>query len=300
MTTNADSLGLDHMRAFIALVEKGSQVRAAESLGIAQATVWRHVTRVEDHFGGRLFEAGTSGPLSTRGLLVEQTLRSVLARLEHDRDRLAMERPVLRIGFIRAMRPLIERALREPTKKRNELPFDVRLIELQSEQQARKLQSRELDVAVCYAIDDLFDDRTGIEALVVPEHACVRGQLVLRALAELNYVHLSRRFARDTLTASAQWLATHGLAPQCRIECKLGTEILAYAAAGRGYGFLPALWRTTSHEGAVFMPLPDFAQVVGIAAYSLQHLSPWVIPFRESLLRVARAALHGFPELSPR
>src|SRR5215475_782568 len=92
--TNADSLGLDHMRSFIAVVETGSQVRAAKRLRVAQTTVSRHIDRVQEHFGGGLFEAGSSGRLSTRGLIVEQAVRAAMATLSRTRDRLALDRPV--------------------------------------------------------------------------------------------------------------------------------------------------------------------------------------------------------------
>jgi DNA-binding transcriptional LysR family regulator len=304
MATNDDSLSVDHMRAFLALVETSSQAGAARSLNVSQATIHRHVTRVDAHFNGGLFERGLAGGLSTRGQLVESTLRSAIAMIEHARDRLAVERPVLRVGFIRAIRPLIEQTLRALGVQPGDAQFDVRLAELPSEQQARRLRNREIDVAVCYAIEDLFEDRTGIDevvvteqayALVAPESACPRGKIAPNSLSTLHYVHLPSRFSQSIASYGARWLAQNRLRPKCRIECKLATEVIAYAAAGRGYGFLPALWSTAAHDGAVFVPMPDFAKTINIAAYSLEHLRFWVTPFRRALLQSAQAALAKFP-----
>src|SRR5688572_6419129 len=98
---NTDVLSMEHLRAFIAVIELKSQVNAAKRLGIGQGTVSRHIKRVQDHFGGELFESGGNGALSGRGRIVEEAARAALAALERARERVATERPVLRIGFVR-------------------------------------------------------------------------------------------------------------------------------------------------------------------------------------------------------
>jgi len=296
--TNADSLALDHMHSFIAVVETGSQVRAAKRLGAAPTTIGRHIDRVQEHFGGGLFEAGASGRLSTRGELVEQVVRLALAELARTRDRLAREQPVLRIGFIRVMRPLVEKALRSQAKANGVFDFDARLFELTSEKQARALSSHELDIAICYALPEL-SKRRGIEtslvseqplALVVPERAWVDGALSLEVLASLLYAHSPRRASRRLADTSERWLAEHRLVPARIVECAVATEIIAYAAAGYGYGFLPALWSTANHDGAVFTQVAG-AGTAQIAAYSLEHVGPWAAWLRQALSAATRAAL---------
>jgi DNA-binding transcriptional LysR family regulator len=306
--TNADSLSLDHMRAFIAVVETGSQVRAGKRLGVAQTTVCRQIERVQEHFGGGLFEAGASGPLSTRGLLVEQSVRAAMAELSRTRDRLAVDSPVLRIGFIRLMRPLVERALRGQLKAHGIPAFEVRLLELPSEVQARALARREIDVAICYALPE-FAKREGIEesvltdqpyALAIPERGWVRGKPSVEVLGSLIYAHLPRRPSSRVAQAEEQWLSENGLAPARSVECGLGTEILAYAGAGHGYGFLPALWSTASHEGVVFAPVLTSAPIARIAAYSLKHVAPWMAQLRENLSAATRAALEDVSTIKGR
>ena len=252
---NADSLGLDHIRSFLALVESGSQVNAAKRRRIAQATVSRHVQRVQEHFGGGLFESSAELRLSARGQLVLRTLESVAAQLSDCRRRTALRRPMLRIGFIRIMRPMVERALRGASGA-GDAGFDVRLVELRTEHHPRKLLSGELDLAVCYAFDDLFEVPISIHetrvtdepfALVVPERAYRRNKLQRRALSGLDYAHLPRRFSRQVSEAAQRWLDDNQIWPASRIECELGTEVISYAASGRGFGFLPALWSTAGH-----------------------------------------------------
>jgi DNA-binding transcriptional LysR family regulator len=121
--TNAESLGLDHLRAFLAVVEKQTQVAAARQLRVTQATIARHIYRVQEHFGGWLFDGRSSGKLSTRGLLVEQSVRVVLAELARTRERMKRNGPVLRIGYIPAVRRLLETALRTLRKTHGALSF---------------------------------------------------------------------------------------------------------------------------------------------------------------------------------
>jgi len=178
----------------------GSQVRAAKRLRVQQPTISRHVQRVQDHFGGGLFEAGASGKLSTRGAIVARAERVAIAELSRTCERLATDRPVLRIGFIRPVRPLIDRALRALTRLNGNAAFDVRLLELTAEAQASALVRRELDIAVSYAIP-AFATAHGVEesvvtqqqpfALVIPERAWVRGKPSTAALAQLVYADSS-------------------------------------------------------------------------------------------------------------
>jgi DNA-binding transcriptional LysR family regulator len=300
--TNAESLSLDHLRAFIAVVETGKQTRAAKRLGVTQTTISRYIKRVEEHFGGGLFETGSSDRLSARGLLLEQSLRTAMAELSRTRERLATDRPVLRIGFIRPVRSLVENALRGQAKVHGLPSFDVRLLELHPEVQAAALARRELDIAISYATPE-FATREDIEeslvveepfALVIPARAWNDGKPSLSALGPLLYAHSPRRLSSRLMEAEEQWLRANRLAPTRTVECALGSEIVAYAGAGYGYGFLPALWSLASHDGVIFAPVSDFAATAKIAAYSLKHVKPWVVRIRESLSTAARAALHQF------
>jgi DNA-binding transcriptional LysR family regulator len=301
--TNAESLGLDHMHAFIAVVESQSQVAAARRLRVTQGTISRHIERVQEHFGGGLFEAGSSGKLSTRGLLVEQSVRAALAELVRTRERIARSAPVLRIGFIPAARPLLEQALRTLPKVRGIPSFEVRLFELATDKQARALGRRELDIAISYSLDGLVN-RDGIEkslvadepfALVIPERAFSNATPTRSVLNTLVYAHSPRRMSAELSAAAERYLGQHRLQPSEWIECEWGSEILAYAGAGYGYGFLPALWSMSPHAGVVFVPLSDFGFSARIYAYSLEHVTPWVTQLREHLSAAARSALRGLP-----
>ena len=221
--SNADAIGLEHLRAFLAVAEHESQNRAAKHLKVGQATVCRRIRNVQAHFGGGLFEAGSSGKLSPRGELVQHSVRRALTEIERAVES-TRDEPVLRIGFIRIMRPLIERALRRQGRRHNLPVFDVRLRELSSERQARALMQRELDIAISYALPEL-SERAGIEqtliseqpyVLAMPERAFVHGKVVRDVLAKLTYVDASRQSSQRVFEAQERWLAEQRMAPARR------------------------------------------------------------------------------------
>lgn len=301
MATNDDSLAFAHLRTLIAVVETGSQNKAASKLDIVQSTVGKHLSRLDAYFGAALFEPGQGARLTARGKLVEKDARKLLSELERTRARVAMNRPIVRIGFNRASRPLVERALRELVPPRETSAFDVQLFELSSEAQANKLRTGELDVGVCYVLDHLFTADDQIEelkivaepyALVLPERAWKQAKPNLRALSSMSYTHVPRSFSR-VFDDAERWLHEQGLAPARRIECALATEILAYAGSGRGFGFLPALWSMVPHDGVVFARVANFRPTATIAAYWLPNQANTVKPLLNRLPKVAREGLRG-------
>ena len=298
----ADSIGLDHMRAFLALVDGGSQVAAARTLRVAQGTISRHVERVQQHFGGGLFEPGAGVLLSTRGRMVEHALRAALDGLSLTRDRLLPSRPVLRIGFIRAVRLIVEEALCGQATRRKRPGFDVRLLEMTTDEQMKALARRDLDIAICYTTgdpayrDELEETLVADEpiALVVPQAAWVRGKLMHKRLEGLTHARVLERHSPQFARGSSEWIARERVRPGKWVDCDSGGEVLAYAGSGHGFGFLPALWSLTNHQRAVFVPPSGFAPRVRIAAYSLHHVSPWVSQLRDDISELARQALSEF------
>jgi DNA-binding transcriptional LysR family regulator len=198
---------------------------------------------------------------------------------------------------MRLLRPVIVNALRNLTVANPY--FDVVLREVNADDQVRGLARCELDIAVGYALPQLAN-LEGIEesriteepfALVVPERAYVDGELSLAALEPLRYLYSPRE---PLMKAAERWLGDRKLTPHTSTICELGTETIAYASAGFGYGFLPALWSSVSHEGAMFVPAADFEHEIGIAAYSLAHVTQRITRLREELSLAARDALSKF------
>lgn len=292
-----DSIRIAELTSFRAVQKHGGQNRASRHVDLSQTTVGRHMKRLRMYFGAPLFTPDWS-ELTVQGEIAWRAAQRVLETLEHARDQIASQ--PLRIGFIRMVRPLVERALRQEKRRTPEL--NVRLVELSSERQVSALDDDRLDIAICYALPQL--ERRGDLvhslvceqpfALVVPSHAHRRGELVPAALAPLDYVHPPRWLARHAVDAGERWLADRGLAPARKLQHELGSEVIAYAAAGCGYGFLPALWSSVAHDGAAFVPVPGFAPKAKVAAYSRLDGHASAKRLRKSLADAARAALRDF------
>ncbi len=305
MATNDDSISIDQLRSFMAAVNADRQKDAASQVGIAQSTFNHHLRRVEAYFGGNLFEPGPGMRLTARGQLVAQGVSKTLAELVSTRA-LSQQR-ILRIGFIRVVRPILERVLRE-LGAACEGSFDVELFELSSEAQGRKMNVRELDVAICYSRAQLFISPDDVgqslvalqpHCLVLPEHAWNKGKVDHAALSSLHYTYVPPLSSPKVFESGRQWLQTHCLAPRRQIECELATEIIAYAGAGRGYGFLPALWSTTNRDGVVFAPVPDFAPTSEVSAFWRRDLDEVLSPFLTGLESAAQQALVRYHRAVP-
>ena len=298
MATNDLNLTVRQLRAFVVMADLGSQKRAAEKINVAQATLGEYLDSVSAYFGGGLLECHPRFRLLPRGVQILPDVRRLLARLEGLRDSSA----IVRVGFNRAARPLVERALCSlgPHQQRG---FDVELSERTSASLADQLHTGELDVCICYALRGKFhsadkvrrvDITTQAIALVTPAGAWQRKRLDPRALTELAYVHVPRSFSDSLLEHQEHWLGHCKLNPRRRIECAYATEIIAYASSGCGYGFLPALWSMTPHAGAVFTPVKGFAFRATISAYFRSRREPILQPLLAALADAAKAGLHGF------
>ena len=294
---------LDALRAFSKLAHHKSGQGAATPLGNQARSLRRQARSVERHFGGHLFESGTF-TLSTRG---ERVLVAVDRALE-DFARLSAgalddELPTLRIGYIRLMHPLVERALLA-LEQRDGKRFRVEYSELTSHAQVHALNVRKIDVAVCFDREELSgkgdkrdDARKDIAhtllaqkhrySLVVPERAYQNGQLSIDFLKELDYVY-PRQPA--VIAAGERWLRAQNLDPKNRIERDLATEMSLYAGSEQGFGFLPALWGVDNRARVAFVPVKNFPNAK-ISAYVMKPVSESAQRFTEQLRLEVEQAL---------
>lgn len=302
-TSGHDEPGIVHLRGFIAVIDTGSHAEAAQRLGIHVKSMGRYIRLVQQYFGEGLFEGGKDyGKLTERGRIADKAAREAIAVLEKERERIKVECPVLRVGFVRMMRPLVERAVRTRVTTQTSKTVEFRLFELTSEQQARALAARELDVAICFRLPllsdakdfDEFEVSTHPYALAVPAHAWMNGELAVDVLRRLHYAHPPSRLSPDVIDAGEEWLASEQVNPTTKLECDFATQIIAYAGSGIGFGFVPALWSAASREGVVFVPLPTFATSAKISLYTLGHATTHAKGLRKDLQASAREALEGF------
>lgn len=85
--SGSDRIGLRHLRYFMAVVEHGSIVRAAEALFVAASGVSQTVGDLERHLGTRLLDRSRSGSVPTAaGLRLVERARAAVAAFEEAVD----------------------------------------------------------------------------------------------------------------------------------------------------------------------------------------------------------------------
>ena len=86
-------MDLHQLQAFDQIVKTGSFVKAAEELGLAQATVSARIRNLEDELGGALFIRGRQVKLTERGKDFLDAARRALAILEGGKELFQANRP---------------------------------------------------------------------------------------------------------------------------------------------------------------------------------------------------------------
>lgn len=72
-----------HMRQVLAIHRRGSFVKAADDVGVAQPTLSKSISRLEDELGLKLFDrSGTGAKVTPMGALIVQRAETIIAEAE--------------------------------------------------------------------------------------------------------------------------------------------------------------------------------------------------------------------------
>jgi DNA-binding transcriptional LysR family regulator len=308
------------VRAVVALLDGESANQTAQLLGLSHSTISEDLAELSGLFAGIVRKA-TRGEgddrlarweATEKGRLIAPALRQMTQAYERLLEQLERDRQILRIGFIRPMRRLVQVALEKQTlSDETGRPFFIRLFDLTSEEQAPLLYSGGLDVVVAYALPPLeqFAWHDGQVApqnarffarhlydkqpydLVVPKKLVFEGKVKHEQLTELCYVALPAQRLHDFRVAVDQWLASKDIRPADTVERVQASTIVTYAGSGRGFGFLPRFFRDEYSDEAEFVSVAGLPQEGAIKAYvRLEH---------RDVLRGLLDELHAGALLSP-
>jgi len=160
-----------HMRQVLAIYRHGSFVKAADEVGVAQPTLSKSISRLEDELGLKLFDrSGAGARVTPMGALIVQRAETIIAeaeRLARDIELTAAGRiGEARIGVGPAMRgvlPDLAAALAERFPSlRLKLHVEMR------ERLLADLRAGALDVAITAQAEDLGADYVQFEVLSEP------------------------------------------------------------------------------------------------------------------------------------
>jgi len=257
----ANAMELHQIRYFLALCDELNFTRAAEQCGVAQSSLTRAIKALEQELGGALFNRERANThLSKLGQKVRPFLQQAYGHVEgakrQAQDFLRLQTSSLRLGLMSATAP--GRFVELVSVMRVRHPG----IALQvTDGTAQALQDRllagELDAAI-YAHPDLATDerldhlplyREPFVIVVQNTHRLAR-QNVVRA-QDLRGETALRRPHCEYEAAFTEWAADGPPLFQSDRE----DWILSMAAAGLGYGLLPAF--SVNHAGVTALRLTD-------------------------------------------
>ncbi|MEJ2411226.1 MAG: LysR family transcriptional regulator [Novosphingobium sp.] len=231
------------IRIFLAVCETGSLVRTAERLGVSHATVFRHMSALENQMGTRLFDRVKGRYVLTDAGAEMQEISGGIARSFEEIDRRVAGRDEGAEGTVRLTAPrsfsdtVLPRYLADFAKAHPNI-----LVELLVSNQELNMSNRSADVAlrVAHAPPDHLWGRRVLSidwaVYAAPSYLEAYGPLVDE-----------KDLTRHRLVAPAGMLAHHqafgGILadgqPLTTIRCDDLTTIASLAAGGHGVALLP-------------------------------------------------------------
>ncbi len=280
------------------LAELRSFTAAADALSYTQSAVSQQISALEREAGTALIERDRKGArLTEAGEILLAHAEAILGRIARAEQDLAAYRDA-RFGRLRlaafesAGATLIPGAVESFHSRHPEIELNV--VQMEPEEAAARLESRELDLAVVYDLDPpsgalggeleltyLFDDR--YTAVIPGTHRLAsRQRITLGELAEDTWINTTERDLCHRIILGACRQA--GFEPHVAFEIDEIATSQALIANGSGVTLLPGLALGARHRDVVVAPLGEAAPTrsVYVARLSGRHTSP----ASEAMLRV--------------
>jgi LysR family hydrogen peroxide-inducible transcriptional activator len=264
---------MQQVRYFLTLCETLNFTRAADLCNVAQPSLTRAIKQLEVELGGPLFHRERANThLTELGRTVRPFLQQVREQADEARrearEVMQAKKAPLRLGLMCTIAPTLLLDLVRAVGQ-NHPGIRLKIIDASAQQLQSKLLSGDLDVAI-YAMPEPRDERLHYLALYREQFVIAVSER--NALAQLNAVRvkdLGREpyLSRVNCEYHAPALVTfheHGATGPIVYESERDDWILAMAAAGLGYTFIPEL--CASHPGVIARPLiePEFWREVAL------------------------------------
>lgn len=259
---------LRHLRYFLALAEELHFGRAAQRLAMSQPPLSVALQQLESAVGARLLDRDSKRVrLTPAGQSFRVSAQALLGRFE---DACAQAREVeagevgrLRLGFVgstlfhglpdwlhnfQATCPRVE----------------VVVVELNSQDQIQALVQEDLDLALLHTdrLPPALECRPLYEepflACLPESHAAARRRSVpLTSLSEQPFILFSRRGSPDYHARIIEMCRLQGFYPRLQHEGRHWLSVVSMVAQGLGVSIVPAAFKESGIQGAVFKPLAE-------------------------------------------
>lgn len=275
---------IHQVRYFLAVTEELNLTRAAERCSVSQPSMTRAIKALEDEFGGPLFHRERARThLTELGRMLLPHMQEIMQRTTETR-RLAegfrtAERAMLKLGLMCTIAPanLIElvRSL-----KASHPGVELQILDATAGSLAERLDAGDLEVAIFCRPEGIAENHHSLplysERFVIavsPDHPLAALETIrVRDLHGADY--LDRIHCEQGEAVSAIF-KEQGVVDRTVYTSDRDDWILAMAAAGLGYSFLPE--QCAQHPGIVTRPLVDpeiWRQVALVTVRGRPHSAP--------------------------
>jgi DNA-binding transcriptional LysR family regulator len=287
------AMELHQIRYFLALCEELNFTRAAERCAVAQSSLTRAIKALEQELGGPLFHRERANThLSELGEKVkpflEQAFSHVQGAQRQAQDFIRARTTSLRLGLMRSIAPARLAGL-VAAMRLHHPEIALQVAEASAQDLQERLLAGELDAAI-YALPGLAADarldhlplyREPLMVVVRAAHRLARRDIV-RAEDLRGEPYLCRAHCEGEMTEAFADLVAHGPAFQSDRD----DWILAMAAAGLGFGLVPA--HSAVHPGvAALRTEPELAREIALVTLRGRQDSPGLGALVREVARVA-------------
>lgn len=277
---------MHQVRYFLAVAEELNFTRAAEKCHVAQPSLTRAIKLLEDELGGPLFHRERANThLSELGRMVKPHLEEVWSQTQATKHLAEGFRKLvktkLKFGVMCTIAPnhLVDLFVGLQARHPN---IELEIIDASAVKLHEQLLAGDLEVAIYCTAGRMVDERTHLMPLfreqmmivLEPGHPLAEGSVVrVRDLDGQKYL---KRVNCEFTGLIGQHLEDSNPVIETVYRSERDDWILAMAAAGLGYAFMPL--SCVSHPGVVAKPLvePEFWREVNLVTVRGRPHSPAV------------------------
>lgn len=145
-------MNLTELKSFQAIIEEGNFTKAAKKLNYTQSSITKHIKKLEDEFGLKLFAEGKNNQLTPEGELLKKEARSLIIHWESVQRNLLNSseniQTVIKIGFVQPYDKILLPDILEVFKKKYK-KARVQIIVGSTSELAEALKQNKIDFALC-------------------------------------------------------------------------------------------------------------------------------------------------------
>lgn len=287
---------MHQVRYFLALSEELNFTRAAERCHVSQPSLTRAIKQLEEELGGTLFHRERANThLSELGRTLKPYLEQVFSRAEQAKreaqEFIRLQKTPLRLGLMCTIAPTYLLDLVAQVRARHP-GIELQIIDASASALQERLVAGAIDIAI-YALPDLSVDerlhqlslyREQFQIVLEPRHRLAA--LAAVRVKDLGGEHYLSRTNCEFGDAADAVFAAQGIEGPTVYESERDDWILAMAAAGLGYAFMPAL--SVDHPGVVARPLiePEIWREVALVTVRGRPHSPGVGALMQEAMRL--------------